>query len=69
MTLIRGFGSLTLCPVCLVPSEQLSNLSVAFPLRTTENMKDRYAQAQMHNAAEGDVILKMIGLRNIEASF
>ena len=69
MTLIRGFGSLTPCPVCLVPSEQLANLSDAFPLRTTESMKDRYEQAQEHNVAEGDVILKTIGLRNVEASF
>jgi hypothetical protein len=69
MALIRGFGSLTPCPVCLVPSGQLSNLSVSFPLRTTESMKDRYEQAQEHNVAEGDVILKMIGLRDVEVSF
>jgi hypothetical protein len=69
MALIRGFGSLTPCPVCLVPSDQLSNLSVTFPLRTKEDMKDQYERAQEHNVAEGDAILKAIGLRDVEVSF
>ena len=54
MALIRGIGSSTPCPVCLVPSNQLSNLSVSFPLRTKETMKERYERSQEHSAAEGD---------------
>jgi hypothetical protein len=41
---------------------------MSFPLRTKESMKERYERAQGHNAAEGDVILKMIGLRDVEVS-
>jgi hypothetical protein len=32
-------------------------------------MKDRYERAQEHNVTEGDAILKMIGLRDVEVSF
>ena len=69
MALIRGFGSLTPCPVCLVPSNHLSNLSMTFPLRTMESMKEQYEWAQEHNVAEGDAILKLIGLRDVEVGF
>jgi len=42
---------------------------MTFPLRTKQSMKEQYEQAQEHNVAEGDRILKAIGLRDVEVSF
>jgi hypothetical protein len=68
MALIRGFGSYAPCPVCLIPGDQLTNLSTNFPLRTKEQMIKYYQDAQDPdlNAVEKEQILKDIGLRNVE---
>ena len=67
MTLIRGINSHFPCPVCLVPAEDLSNLSKVYPLRTTEKMKEVYETAKRADTmAEKEVILKDYGLRNVE---
>ena len=66
MALIRGLNSHAPCPVCLVPGDQLTDLSTAFELRTKEKMMDHYQRAQGVNIAEGDAILKTVGLRNVE---
>ena len=66
MALIRGLNSHAPCPVCLVPGNQLADLSTAFELRTKEKMMDHYRRAQDVNVAQGDAILKAIGLRNVE---
>jgi hypothetical protein len=69
MTLIRGINSRYPCPVCLVPAEDLSNLSNVYPLRTTEKMKEVYETAQRAGTmAEKDAVLKEYGLRDIEVS-
>jgi len=67
MTLIRGINSHYPCPVCLVPAEDLSNLSKVYPLRTTEKMKEVYETAQRaETIAAKEAILKDYGLRNVE---
>ena len=67
MALIRGINSHFPCPVCLVPGEKLSDLSVTFPLRTTEAMKAVYEEANnAPNAAEKEAILKESGLRDVK---
>jgi hypothetical protein len=67
MALIRGINSLFPCPVCLVPGDKLSDLSLTFPLRTREEMKAVYEEAKKApNAAEKEAILKESGLRDIK---
>jgi len=67
MALIRGINSHYPCPVCLVPAEDLSDLSKIYPLRTTEKMKEIYETAQKAGTmAAKDVILKEYGLRDVE---
>lgn len=67
MALIRGINSRYPCPVCLVPAEDLSNISKVYPLRTTEKMKEVYETAQMaETMAAKEAVLKDYGLRDIE---
>jgi hypothetical protein len=67
MALVRGLNSHFPCPVCLIPGEKLSELSVTFPLRTTEAMKAVYEEAnKAPNAAAKEAILKGSGLRGIK---
>jgi len=67
MALIRGINSHFPCPVCLVPGEKLSDLSVTFPLRTTEAMKAVYEEAnKAPSAATKEAILKESGLRDVK---
>jgi len=67
MALIRGINSHFPCPVCLVPGEKLSDLSLTFPLRTTEKMKAVYEEAnKLPSVAEKEAILKEFGLRDVK---
>ncbi|EGN93201.1 hypothetical protein SERLA73DRAFT_126702 [Serpula lacrymans var. lacrymans S7.3] len=45
MSLIRGIGSKCPCPVCYVPAEMLSDLSLTFPLRTAQNSRAVFQEA------------------------
>ena len=67
MALIRGIRSHYPCPVCLVPADKLSDLSLSFPLRTTETMRTAYENAnEADSAAEKEAILKEYGLRDVK---
>ena len=66
MTLIRGLGSKAPCPVCLVPGDQLTNLSETFEQRTKENMQKIYEDAKELNAMDKEELLKTFGLREVE---
>ena len=66
MALIRGTNSKFPCPICLVPLEELSNLSSDFSLRTKENMRKLFQEAQELNAAESESLLKSQGIRDVE---
>ncbi|KAF8899527.1 hypothetical protein CPB84DRAFT_1815674 [Gymnopilus junonius] len=69
MTLIHGLGSNGPCPVCLVPPDELADLSKTFNLRTKENMMKIYKQAQELNATDKEELLKIYGLRDVENVF
>ncbi|KAF8910223.1 hypothetical protein CPB84DRAFT_1938167 [Gymnopilus junonius] len=69
MALIRGLQSYAPCPVCLIPGDELSNLSQAFELRTVEKMKQIYQEAQKMNAASKEELLKKYELRDVENTF
>jgi hypothetical protein len=67
MTLIRGVQGLYPCPVCLVPWDQLSDLSVRHVLRTAEQTQGILREAdaaQTRGAAEE--LLKDYGLRDVK---
>ncbi|EDR03927.1 uncharacterized protein LACBIDRAFT_306610 [Laccaria bicolor S238N-H82] len=55
------------CPVCLVPGDQLVNLSTDFPLRTSSEMERIYQSTKDLNIGQTDEILKAFGLRDVEA--
>ena len=65
MTANRGLGGLAACPVCLIPTEQLADLSVTFDLRTAEDSKDSYLKVQGKTHEEVEKELKPKGLRFI----
>ncbi|KAA1480182.1 hypothetical protein DENSPDRAFT_752684, partial [Dentipellis sp. KUC8613] len=69
MSLIRGFGGKLPCPICLVPSNDLSNLSKFYPLRTSEGSKALVKKGQTLKRSAHNKILKKFGLRNIENVF
>ena len=66
MSLIRGHRCKCPCPVCLVPLEELHDLSKTFPLRS---VIDAQAALNIYNEVskiEGEKILKSLGLRPIK---
>ena len=65
MTLIRGAKGKCPCPVCLVPLEELCNLSKTFPTRTVSQGVEAY-QAYLRKKSVGEEILKGLGLRPVD---
>ena len=63
MTAIRGLGGLASCPVCLIPTKKLADLSVVYPLRTAEDSKESYLKVQNKTLEEVETELKPLGLR------
>ncbi|KAF9231165.1 hypothetical protein BU15DRAFT_90973 [Melanogaster broomeanus] len=68
MSLIRGRNGKCPCPVCLVPLDQLHDLSKTFALRTMDQGQDALRRYN-YSRAEGEAILKALGLRPIENIF
>lgn len=69
MTLIRGTGSMCPCPTCLIPKDQLSDLSVIVTKRTTSAMKEIYDHAKANlNKTQQDERFKEFGLRGVQVS-
>lgn len=66
ISLIRGAKGKFPCPICLVPLDELSNLSKDFKLRTTQDMKEIYETAQTLNATGSENLLKEHGLRDVK---
>ena len=52
--------------MCLVPGDQLVNLSTDFPLRTSSEMEKIYQSTKDLNIGQTDEILKAFGLRDVE---
>ncbi|KAG1800477.1 uncharacterized protein HD556DRAFT_1230432 [Suillus plorans] len=64
MSLIRGLQCKCPCPVCLVPLDELHDLSKTFPIRS---MKDAQVALDIYrqNRTEGEEVLKGLGLRPV----
>jgi hypothetical protein len=64
MALIRGLRGLCPCPKCLVPKDQLSDLTKTHTARTGQGVYE-LVSAKM-GAVEKDSLLKAQGLRDIQ---
>ncbi|KAG1768464.1 hypothetical protein EV702DRAFT_1181984 [Suillus placidus] len=64
MSLIRGLKCKCPCPVCLVPLDELHDLSKTFPIRSA---KDAQAALNVYiqNRTQGEEVLKGLGLRPV----
>ncbi|KIJ99858.1 hypothetical protein K443DRAFT_8115 [Laccaria amethystina LaAM-08-1] len=69
IALIRGINSKFPCPVCLIPGDQLANLSSDFPLRFSSDMEKIYKSTIGLGASETEETLKNVGLRDVENVF
>ncbi|EDR06114.1 uncharacterized protein LACBIDRAFT_329259 [Laccaria bicolor S238N-H82] len=69
IALIRGVNSKFPCPVCLIPGDQLANLSSDFPLRFSSDMEKIYKSTIGLNASETEETLKNVGLQDVEVTF
>ena len=70
MSLIRGFGGKLPCPICLIPSEKLSDITSIYPLRTSVQSQHIYESAQnLSSASERESLFKDFGLRNVPVCF
>lgn len=65
MALICGTKGKFPCPVCLVPSTQMSDGST-HPLRTSEDMQRAYNEADAMRSGEREEHLKSYGLRYVK---
>ncbi|KAG2114095.1 hypothetical protein BD769DRAFT_1630026 [Suillus cothurnatus] len=68
MSLIRGRNGKCPCPVCLVPLAELHDLSKTYPLRSMEEAKEAL-RIYRHSKAQGEELLKILGLRPVENVF
>ena len=69
MALTRGVNASFPCPVCLVPKEEIPNLSVTHHLRTSEEMQAVWNRASELNATEKEELLKSYGLQDVQVIF
>ena len=65
MSLIRGFKGARPCPVCLVPTEELTNVEKTFERRTAKIAQDIVWDRSL-NLGQKEALLKPQGLRNVE---
>ena len=67
MALIRGFGGLYPCPICLVPATKLSDLATRYPLRSAAQSQAIVEDARKAgSAAAKEELLKAYGLRGLD---
>ncbi|KAJ7764640.1 hypothetical protein DFH07DRAFT_738222 [Mycena maculata] len=67
MALIRGLQGLYPCPICFVPWQEQSDLSVEHPRRTAKGSEEILEKARAQKTAAGrEEILKDNGLRDVE---
>lgn len=67
MSLIRGVQCKRPCPVCLVPLNELSDLSKTFAIRTAKDAQDALV-IYRRSKTQGEELLKSLGLRAVEVS-
>jgi hypothetical protein len=68
MTLTCGAKGKRPCPVCLVPLQELCDLSKTFPTRTISQAIEGY-QAYLRKKSEGEAILKALGLWPVDVCY
>ena len=68
MAQIQGGRGKRPCPICLVPKENLSDVSTTWPLRTVKHTKQIIDQANTLNTKEGEKLLSAFGIRNVDMS-
>ncbi|KAJ6569359.1 hypothetical protein B0H19DRAFT_939007 [Mycena capillaripes] len=67
MSLIRGLGGLYPCPMCFVPKDKQSDLSLEFPLRTGKDSERIVIEAREQRLlGEREAMLKAKGLRDVD---
>ncbi|KAG1793018.1 hypothetical protein EV424DRAFT_1548534 [Suillus variegatus] len=64
MALIHGLHSNCPCPICLVPSTKLSDLSTVYPTQTIEDAK-AFLELYSRDRVAGEAVLKAHGLRPV----
>ncbi|KAG1744080.1 uncharacterized protein EDB91DRAFT_1236611 [Suillus paluster] len=65
MALIQGLNSACPCPICLVPREELTNLSTTYPKRTVKDAQDR-VKLWSRDRIVGEAELRKQSLRPIK---
>ena len=68
MAQIRGGRGKRPCPICLVPKENLSDVSTTWPLKTVKHTKQIIDQANTLNTKEGEKLLSAFGIHNVDMS-
>jgi hypothetical protein len=68
MALIRGLRGLCPCPKCLVPKDQLSDLTQIHRPRTGQGIQDLFDEATDMGTVDRNNLFKAQGLRDIEVS-
>ena len=66
MALIQGLHGLCPCPKCLVPKNQLSDLTKKHPHRSGQGVQDLFNEAADLRVVDKENLLKTQGLRDIE---
>lgn len=66
MALTRGGQAKRPCPICLVPDEELSALSLSYPLRSVEETHQTFAETRELTKTQQTSILAAQGIRNVE---
>lgn len=70
MALIRGLGGLCPCPICLISSQDLSDLSIQAIRRSAADVLKLFEETNgLPTAAERDAPFKAQGLRRMEVSY
>lgn len=65
MALIRGSKGYCPCPICLVPKEELSNLTTRYALRNAKDTQQLVQEAHESTAAIGEESLKSQSIRDV----
>lgn len=69
MALTRGVNALFPCPTCLVPKEEIPNLSIRHRLRLTQEMQTVWTEGLVMNATDRENHLQSYGLRDVQVMF
>jgi hypothetical protein len=69
MSLIRGFRGKFPCPICLVPGDELADISKTWPQWTAAHTQELLNNARGLNKTDRENLLSKNGIRNINVSF